>query len=65
MGGRLSINGSLLILKPPLHSFWAETDKMAQLAIRQALLAERGDMADAASCVSRYVVNGPEGCGRR
>ena len=49
------------ILKPPLHCFRAEAYQMSQLAKRQPhLLAQSGDMADAASRLASNVINGPE-----
>ena len=47
-------------LKPALHCLWTESDKVPQLAIRQALLAKRGHMPNTASSVSGNVVDGPQ-----
>ena len=50
------------ILKPPLHGLRAEAHQMTQFAKRQPhLLAQSGDMADAASRIASNLINGPEG----
>ena len=52
--------GHLSILKPPLHGLGTEPDQMPELAVGQALLAEHGDVTDAASRIASNIINGPE-----
>ena len=47
-------------LKPPFNSLRTESDEVTQLAIRQALLAKRGHVADTAPSVCGNVVDGPQ-----
>jgi hypothetical protein len=58
---QFSLCRSQSILKPTLHGLRAEAHQMTKFAKRQPhLLAQSGDMADAASRIAGNVINGPK-----